>query len=155
MIYTILASTKKGIIGKDNSLPWRIKEELNLFKELTMNTTLLMGYNTYQSLPTNLKGRDIIVLTRKTLDNVKTIKLDEIKSLFEKFKNSDGILFLAGGKQLYESFYNYSSKIYHSVIHNDYDGDTQILLKYDDYTLVKSKEYNEFTLNIYNKKLNI
>ena len=152
MIYTILASTKDGIIGKDNCLPWKIKEELSLFKRLTLNTTLLMGYNTYASLPSNLKKRKIIVLTRKTLNNIETIKLENIDTLFNKFNKSKEILFLSGGKQLYESFYMLSDKIYHSVIHNNYEGDVKVNLDYKNYILHESKVYDEFTLNIYNKK---
>jgi dihydrofolate reductase len=111
-----------------------------------------MGYNTYKSLPGKLPNREIIVLTRKELEDVETIKLGEIKALFASFKESKNILFIAGGKQLYESFYKKATKIYHSFIKDDYKGDTIIKLDYSDYDLSKTINQKEFIVKIYNKK---
>jgi len=152
MICMIVASTKEGVIGNKNSLPWRIKEELQFFKNTTKFTTLLMGYNTYMSLPGKLHDREIIVLTRKELENVKTIKLDQIDNLFKSFANNDKKLFIAGGKQLYEAFYNKAEVIYHSVIKKNYEGDTTIKLDYSNYELSKTINEKEFVVNIYHRK---
>lgn len=59
----ILAATPNGEIGYKNTLPWRLKGDLKRFKELTMGQTLIMGRNTYESLPAALPGRSIVVVS--------------------------------------------------------------------------------------------
>lgn len=59
----ILAATPEGEIGYQNTIPWRLKGDLKRFQELTMGHTLIMGRTTYESLPSKLKGRDIVVVS--------------------------------------------------------------------------------------------
>jgi len=55
---SIIAVNNLSVIGLNNGLPWRCKEDLQHFKKLTLNSTLLVGYNTFQTLP-ELKDRSI------------------------------------------------------------------------------------------------
>ena len=64
-INLIAAIGKNNELGKDNDLIWRFKEDMNFFKEQTMNKPIIMGMNTYNSLPKLLPGRQHIVLTSK------------------------------------------------------------------------------------------
>lgn len=57
---TIIARNNLGYIGLNGKLPWKSREDLLHFKQLTMNSTLLVGYKTYQTLP-KLKYRTVIV----------------------------------------------------------------------------------------------
>lgn len=49
----IVALDNKNGIGKDNKIPWYIKEDLKFFKQKTLNNIVLMGRETYDSLPDN------------------------------------------------------------------------------------------------------
>lgn len=51
-------------IGRDNTLPWRLPEDLKRFKQLTLGKPVLMGRKTAQSLGRALPGRLNLVLTR-------------------------------------------------------------------------------------------
>ena len=53
-------------LGKGGSLIWHIKEDLKFFKDTTMGHAVLMGYNTWASLPKQLSGRDCYVLMHRT-----------------------------------------------------------------------------------------
>ena len=55
MISIIAAVGKNNEIGKNNDLIWHIKEDLQNFKNLTMNKYIVMGANTYASLPKRLE----------------------------------------------------------------------------------------------------
>lgn len=55
----IIAVNNLGFIGLNNKLAWKCKEDLNHFKTLTNNCSLLVGYNTFKTLP-ELKNRIII-----------------------------------------------------------------------------------------------
>lgn len=55
----IVAVNNLGFIGKDNELPWRCKQDLIHFKNMTKDSVCLAGYNTRQTLPP-LKGRRVV-----------------------------------------------------------------------------------------------
>ena len=59
----IVAIGKNREIGYQNKLIWRIKEDLDFFKNITMNSYIIMGRTTYESLPKNLSGRKYIILS--------------------------------------------------------------------------------------------
>ncbi|MDE2486013.1 MAG: dihydrofolate reductase [Alphaproteobacteria bacterium] len=60
-----IARARNGVIGRDGKLPWRLKSDLAIFRQITMGKPVIMGRKTYESLPGGaLKGRTNIVLTR-------------------------------------------------------------------------------------------
>ena len=64
MINIILAVDSNFGIGKEGKLPWNISEELNIFKEKTMNAVLIMGRKTVEHLP-KLKDRLLFCVSRQ------------------------------------------------------------------------------------------
>ena len=65
MISLVVAVAKNGVIGRDNTLPWRIPEDLKRFRALTMGKPVIMGRKTWESLPRKpLPGRTNIVVSR-------------------------------------------------------------------------------------------
>ena len=64
MIKIIVAVDENGAIGRNNDLLFHIKDDLKNFKILTTNNTVVMGRNTWESLPIKpLPNRENIVLT--------------------------------------------------------------------------------------------
>ena len=64
----IYARSRNGVIGKDNTLPWRLPEDLAHFKQTTLGCPVIMGRKTWDSLPPKfrpLPGRTNIVVTRQ------------------------------------------------------------------------------------------
>jgi dihydrofolate reductase len=62
----IWAQARDGVIGADGQLPWRLPEDLALFRELTTGSAVVMGRRTWESLPERfrpLPGRTNVVLT--------------------------------------------------------------------------------------------
>ena len=51
MIYLIAAISDDGIIGVDNKLPWKLRNDLRWFKMHTINGSVIMGRKTWESLP--------------------------------------------------------------------------------------------------------
>jgi dihydrofolate reductase len=67
VVKMIWAQSSNRAIGKDNEIPWRIKEDFQYFKNMTDGCTVIMGKNTWLSLPEKsrpLPGRRNIVLSR-------------------------------------------------------------------------------------------
>ena len=51
MISLIWAESKNGVIGKDGDIPWYLPNDLKYFQSLTQNNIVIMGYNTFLTLP--------------------------------------------------------------------------------------------------------
>ncbi|WP_410871944.1 dihydrofolate reductase [Nocardia sp. A7] len=69
MIGLIWAQANDGVIGVDNTIPWRLPEDMANFRDTTMGHPVIMGRRTWDSLPANfrpLSGRRNIVVTRQT-----------------------------------------------------------------------------------------
>ncbi|MBP6595989.1 MAG: dihydrofolate reductase [Arenimonas sp.] len=60
----VAALDRAGAIGRGNALPWRLPDDLQRFKALTLGRPVLMGRKTAQSLGRALPGRLNLVLTR-------------------------------------------------------------------------------------------
>ena len=60
----LAALDRHNAIGKDNTLPWHLPDDLKRFKSLTLGKPLLMGRKTAESLGRALPGRVNLVLTR-------------------------------------------------------------------------------------------
>ncbi|GAA6164923.1 dihydrofolate reductase [Pelagimonas sp. KU-00592-HH] len=66
MITLIVARDRNGAIGKDNDIPWRVREDLAFFQRETSGGAVIMGRNTWDSLPFKpLKNRLNIVVSRQ------------------------------------------------------------------------------------------
>ena len=102
----IIAVNNLGYIGFENGLPWKSSEDLKHFKNLTQNSTLLVGYNTKQTLP-ELKNRTLIVDER------------------ENCLNTDNISWCIGGKKTYEKYCHLFEEIHISFIDNNTIGDVR------------------------------
>ncbi|WP_280489434.1 dihydrofolate reductase [Nocardia carnea] len=64
----IWAQTPDGVIGVDNTIPWRVPEDMALFRQVTTGYPVVMGRRTWESLPERfrpLPGRRNIVVTRQ------------------------------------------------------------------------------------------
>ncbi len=65
----VWAQSTSGIIGRGGDIPWRVPEDLVRFKELTMGHTVVMGRQTWESLPAKVRplpGRRNVVLSRRS-----------------------------------------------------------------------------------------
>jgi dihydrofolate reductase len=63
-IIIIAAMAENRVIGKNNLIPWSIKEDMAHFRELTRGWPCIMGRKTWESLPKKpLPGRLNIVIS--------------------------------------------------------------------------------------------
>ena len=137
----IVAYCEQNGIGKDNEIPWKLKEELKYFKKITTHTTtpilknvVVMGRKTWESIPPSyrpLAGRVNIVLTRnpnyRLEDGVFRVsslsealdKIDEIHNINRKN------IFIIGGESLYRECISHKqcSKIYLTKVYKKYECD--------------------------------
>lgn len=123
MISLIAAVGKNNELGKDNDLLWHIKDDLENFKNLTMGKYIVMGANTYYSLPKKLKGRKYIVLSKK----IKVIEQGMVFSSFEDLLNFIKLqkeeVMIIGGGSIYSLFMPFCDKMYLTEIEDSKEAD--------------------------------
>jgi dihydrofolate reductase len=97
----IVARAANGVIGVNNTLPWRLPEDLKHFKATTLGHAVLMGRRTYESIGRPLPGRRNLVLSRQT--NWHAEGCERVGSLDEAIARcaDNTELFIAGGAEVY------------------------------------------------------
>ena len=111
-IHLIWAQDENGGIGKDGKLPWHISEDLKNFKRLTLGSTIVMGRNTWESLPVRpLPERRNIVLSSKEVPDVESYT--SVGECIETL-DGDGIekLFVIGGTTVYRNFIHRADELH-------------------------------------------
>ncbi|MEU0094867.1 dihydrofolate reductase [Kribbella sp. NPDC006257] len=119
-IILIAAVGANGVIGRDNDLPWRIREDLQHFKQLTLGHTLVMGRKTYDSIGRPLPGRRTVVVTRQhdwEADGV------EVVHTVEEALKQEGEIYVAGGGEIYRQAFPYADRLELTEVDQSPDGD--------------------------------
>ncbi len=106
MIIGIAAIAKNFAIGKGGKLPWHYSADLKFFKQTTVNSAIVMGFNTWQSIGKPLPKRLNIVLSRaaniESEPNVLLLRSKPEVLALANYLNCD--LFIIGGAKTYENF---------------------------------------------------
>jgi dihydrofolate reductase len=86
MISLIVARARNGAIGKDNDIPWHVPEDLAMFKRETLGGAIIMGRNTWDSLPFKpLKNRlNIVVSSQKDIAEHVVSSIEEAISVAQE-----------------------------------------------------------------------
>ena len=114
-------------ISLNGKLPWKIKEELKFFRDKTIGHSVIYGRKTYDSMNSILDGRKNYILTRNRDLKVKDAEIiHEIESIVYKYKDSSNILYIIGGKSIYELFISYVEELIISQINKKYVCDTYV-----------------------------
>ena len=126
--YSLIAAMDNNrIIGNNNKIPWKAKGEQTLFKRITENSVVIMGRNTYESLPNGaLPNRYNAVLSSDS--NFEAIGCfmfssfeKALVSMHEEFPTCK--IFVIGGASLYEQTIKNAEELHITRIERDYEGD--------------------------------
>ncbi|RZT41512.1 dihydrofolate reductase [Cupriavidus agavae] len=123
LLTLIVARARNGVIGRDNTLPWRLPEDLQHFKRTTLGAPIIMGRKTWDSIGRPLPGRRNIVVSRN-----RDLKLDGaevVGSLEDAQRLCVGVdqVFLIGGAQLYAEALPSADRLIVTEIDADVAGD--------------------------------
>lgn len=124
MLIMIWAQDEKALIGKNDTLPWRLPNDLRFFKDKTLNHTIVMGRTTFEGMQKRvLPKRHTIILTRDKnyrADNVEICH--DIEEIVTRSKTED--IYIVGGSSVYAQFAPFADVLFQTVIHETFDGDT-------------------------------
>lgn len=121
-ITLIAALARNGVIGRENTLPWRLKADLARFKATTLGHPILMGRKTWESLGRPLPGRRNLVVTRNPAYAAPGAEVFPTPEA--AFAAVDaGPLFVIGGAELYRQLLDRADTLLLTEVHAEVDGD--------------------------------
>jgi dihydrofolate reductase len=126
IINAIYAVSENGVIGKDNDLPWKLKDDLRFFMKKTMGFPIVMGRKSFDSLGKPLPKRRNVVVSRNP--NFQAAGIEVAHSLEEALEllKDEPEIFITGGAGVYKESIEkgYVNRIYETLVHAEVEGDT-------------------------------
>lgn len=121
----ITAIAKNGVIGKNSRLPWDIPEDLDHFYRLIDGKSVIVGYNTYNSMGDCIKGAaHITLLSRNHSSKVSNCTVsDSIRGLLNKYQDDPDEVMVIGGASVYRQFLPFVNKMYLTLVDHHINGD--------------------------------
>ncbi|MCB2426067.1 type 3 dihydrofolate reductase [Methylophaga pinxianii] len=120
----VVAMDERGLIGRDNDLPWRLSADLQYFRRITMGKPILMGRNTHESIGRPLPGRQNIVVSSS--EDYQATGCDVVNSIeagLAVAADADEIMVI-GGSSLFSQMFDIADTLYLTRVHAELDGDT-------------------------------
>lgn len=124
MLYLIVAKSKNNVIGKDNEIPWKSKEDMTWFRLVTEGHPVFMGYNTFLSIGHSLPKRKNYLLKTPETREQRDIQMYVEDQIEELIKDPGKIIFCIGGASTYRKYINRASKLFVTEIQEEIAGDT-------------------------------
>lgn len=129
-IALIVAMARNHVIGKNNTMPWHLPEDLRYFKRVTLGKPVIMGRNTYESIGKPLVQRPNIIISRNAGYKVEgaTVvhSLDAALALgagLQRDAGPDSELMIIGGAQIYTQALPFAQRLYLTEVHAELEGD--------------------------------
>lgn len=152
--YSIIAAVSDNfVIGNGLKIPWHIPEDFKLFKERTLNNVIIMGKNTWDSLPIKpLPNRINIVLSKEKIEITRCFVVTNLDEAFNEASKYNKEIFVIGGASIYAQTIERAKYLYISHVKGNFEGDI-FFPKFDKskYKVVEEKEFDKFTFKKYEK----
>jgi len=123
-IYLVAAVASNGIIGANGALPWRLPEDLQHFKRVTMGHPVIMGRKTWESLKGPLPGRDNIVVTRTAGYETPGAAVASSLEAALALCLGEPVAFVVGGSSLFAESLPSAAGLVMTEIDREFEGDT-------------------------------
>lgn len=120
----IAAMADDRVIGINNSLPWKLPNDMKWFRQQTMGKPIVMGRKTFESFGAKpLPGRTNIIITRD--QNYKADNCVVVHSIDEAIQAAGDVeeVMIIGGASFYEQMLPRADRLYITLVHCKVDGD--------------------------------
>ena len=127
----IAGVAENGVIGSDQTIPWRVPSDMAFFKKTTMGKPIVMGRKQFETVGKPLPGRTNIVITRQRDYRPEGVlvfhdidaALDRARAIAE----ADGVdeIMIIGGGELYAQLIDRAERLYITHIDLSPEGDVR------------------------------
>lgn len=123
-IAMIAAMADDRVIGINNSLPWKLPNDMKWFRQKTMGKPIVMGRKTFESFGAKpLPGRTNIIISRdQSYQAEDCIVVHSIEDAIKAVGNVEEVMVI-GGASFYEQMLPKADRLYLTFVHTQVDGD--------------------------------
>ena len=152
----IAAVSENGVIGKNNTIPWSLPEDMKRFVTVTNRHPIIMGRLTHESIGMILPRRKNIVVTSHpelVMPGAVAVKtLDAAIRLAER--ENELVPFVIGGSNLYKEALIYATRLYITKVHRTIeDGDAHFpSVDWGQWNCVDKEQHKDYTFSIYERR---
>ena len=141
-VILIAAIGLNGELGLGNKLLWKSPSDLNRFKTITEGHPIIMGNNTFKSLPGILPKRKHYIVTNKLLVDNRVESVHSIKDALLGLEGLTDKVFIIGGASIYKQALELDLVDELLITHMNWEGkaDTFLRLDYSKWELVDTIE---------------
>lgn len=124
IVSLVAAMSENRVIGRGGGLPWRLPQDLQFFKKLTVDHTVIMGRKTFDEIKHPLDNRRNVVITRNAA--FKPHGVTVVPTLEEALAlgATEREVFVIGGGEIYRLALPRADRLYLTVVHATVEGDT-------------------------------
>jgi dihydrofolate reductase len=117
-IAMIAGVAENGVIGSDQTIPWRVPSDMAFFKRMTMGKPIVMGRKQFETVGKPLPGRTNIVITRQRgYQPEGVLVFHDVETALEQARRiaqADGVdeIMIIGGGELYAQLMERADRLY-------------------------------------------
>lgn len=152
-LHIVVAMTRDRLIGSAGKLPWKLPEDLKLFRKLTFGQTVIMGRNTFDSIGAPLAGRLNIVISSKRIPESGIEIYQSFAAGLDRARERGRDIYCIGGHDIYLSALPLATHLHISWVDGKFSGDTYFPeLNLDAWLKVGEERHTSFTHATYKRK---
>lgn len=159
IVSLVVAMSENRVIGRNGGLPWHLPKDLQHFKRVTVDHTVIMGRKTFDEMKRPLANRRNVVITRNLEFHPSGVT--GVPSLEEGLAlgATEREVFVIGGGEIFRQVMPRADRLYLTIVHATVEGDTYFPDFEHDGWALESEERHEadhkhaypFTFRVYNR----
>jgi dihydrofolate reductase len=137
----VLANTK---LSNKSGIPWKIKNDLKRFKEITSRHPVIMGRNTYEAMGKPLPNRTNIIITHNpNYEATGSVVVTSIQEALDWARTTETEeIFIVGGGKIYTEALSFTDRLYLTIVEEECEGDI-FFPEYTEFTNILSQEFHQ------------
>jgi dihydrofolate reductase len=132
IVSLIAALDNQFAIGRGNALPWHLPDDLQRFKALTLNKTVVMGRKTAESLGRALPKRRNIVLSRSSNTPIPGMEVVNSLAGLMALRRDEAELCIIGGGEIYQLALPFATHLYLTHVNTAVENADAFFPRFDD-----------------------
>ena len=119
--------SENRVIGRGSAIPWRLRDEQQAVRDLTMGHCLIMGRKTWDSIGRALAGRTSVIVTRNkslVVDLEDVAWVHDFDAALDLAREGEEEAFAFGGEAIYALALPRADRLYLTRVHANVEGDT-------------------------------
>jgi dihydrofolate reductase len=124
IVSLVLAMSENRVIGRDGGLPWHLPKDLQHFKQVTVDHTVIMGRKTFDEIKHPLANRRNVVISRNPEFQPRGVTVVPTLNEALALGATEREVFVIGGGEIFRLALSRADRLYLTVVHATVEGDT-------------------------------